>query len=175
MATFIGRRWLTDCDRGQADRVGAQAVVRPGFPEGSTRPALARDHDDQESPLMTDLTTQTMTEVLDLASLIAVQPQATVSRTALRADGARVVLFAFDVGQVLTEHTAAMPVLLQTLDGHLRIGAEGRTLDLVPGGIIHLDARLPHTVEALEPSRLMLTMLDARARPVNDSVCIGSD
>ncbi len=67
-----------------------------------------------------------------------------------------------------------MPVLLQALDGHLRVGAGGRTTDLVPGAVIHLDTRLPHTVEALAPSRLVLTMLDSRARPVHDGVGIGT-
>lgn len=104
-----------------------------------------------------------MTEVLDLTSKVEVQPESTVSRTALRGEGARVVLFAFDAGQELTEHTSALPVLLQALDGHLRITADGRAVDLVPGGLIHLGARLPHAVLAVEPSRLLLTMLDSRA------------
>lgn len=114
----------------------------------------------------------TMTDVADLAELITVQPEATVSRTVLRADGARVVLFAFDAGQVLTEHTAAMPVLLQVLDGRLRVSGGDRTVELVPGGLVHLDTRLPHSVVAEEPSRMVLTMLDRRARPVADPVGI---
>lgn len=111
----------------------------------------------------------TMTFMADVAELAPVQPESTVSRTVLKADGTRVVLFAFDAGQVLTEHTAAMPVLLQVLDGRLRIGGGGEFVELTPGGLVHLDTRLPHSVEALEPSRLLLTMLDARARPVADS------
>jgi len=103
-----------------------------------------------------------MTDVADLAPLVTVQPESTVSRTVLRAEGARVVLFAFDAGQVLTEHTAAVPVLLHVLDGHLRITADGRTVDLVPGGVVHLGTRLPHAVEAVVASRLALTMLDPR-------------
>jgi quercetin dioxygenase-like cupin family protein len=101
-------------------------------------------------------------EVTDVAHLVQVQEDSTVSRTVLKAEGVRVVLFAFDAGQVLTEHTAAMPVLLQTLDGHLRITADGRTVDLRPGDLVHLTTRLPHSVEAVIASRLMLTMIDAR-------------
>lgn len=104
-----------------------------------------------------------MTDLADLATLIEVAEDSTVSRTVLKAEGARVVLFAFDRGQELSEHTAAMPVLLQALDGRLRITAAGREVELVPGGVIHLGTRCPHTVVALEPSRLMLTMLDQRA------------
>jgi quercetin dioxygenase-like cupin family protein len=105
-----------------------------------------------------------MRELADVAGLIEIQTEATVSRTVLKAPGATVVLFSFDVGQVLSEHTAAMPVLLQVLDGHLRITADGRTIDLRPGGLVHLATRLPHAVEAIEPSRLLLTMLDPRQR-----------
>lgn len=105
-----------------------------------------------------------MHDLSDVGSLVEIQPEATVSRTVLQAEGARVVLFSFDAGQVLTEHTAAVPALLQVLDGHLRISADGRTVDLRPGGLVHLAARLPHAVEAVEPSRLQLTMLDPRVQ-----------
>ena len=115
------------------------------------------------------MTPTAMTYLEDLGSLVAVQEDATVSRTVLTADGARIVLFAFDAGQVLTEHTAAMPVLLQVLSGRLRVTGDGDTVDLVPGGVIHLDTRVPHTVVAVEPSRLALIMRDSRASPVHNS------
>lgn len=113
---------------------------------------------------MTDTaTTMTMADLEDLAPLVEIQAESTVSRTVLRAEGVRVVLFAFDAGQELTEHTAAMPVLLQTLEGALRITADDRTVDLRPGGVVHFSTRLPHAVQALEPSKLALFMLDRRA------------
>lgn len=104
------------------------------------------------------------TFVHDVASLAVVQPEGTLSRTVLRADGVRLVLFAFDAGQVLTEHTAAMPVLLQVLDGSLQVTAEGRDHELAPGGVLHLAPRVPHSVTALEQSHLLLTMIDARGK-----------
>lgn len=108
------------------------------------------------------MTAAPFTTLADLTELVQVQPESTVSRTVFRADGVRVVVFAFDEGQALTEHTAAMPVLLQVLSGALAITADGRTDDLVPGGLMHLDARVPHAVRASEPAILMLTMLDPR-------------
>jgi quercetin dioxygenase-like cupin family protein len=98
-----------------------------------------------------------------LAALIEVAPDSTVSRTVLRGEGARVVLFAFDAGQELSEHTAAVPILLQVLDGRLRVGADGEHVELVPGGVVHIGSRVPHDVLALEPSRMVLTMLDPRS------------
>lgn len=105
-----------------------------------------------------------MSYLPQVGSLVEVAPDAIVSRTVLAADGARLVLFAFDVGQELSEHTASMPVLLQVLDGRLSVSAGGRTEELQPGGVVHLSARLPHAVVALEPTRLLLTMLDPRAK-----------
>lgn len=108
------------------------------------------------------MTDSQMTDVADLASMIQVQPEATVSRTVLRAENAKIVLFAFDEGQELTEHTAAMPVLLQVLEGELRVTADGRDVTLLPGGVVHLTTRLPHAVYATKASKLALIMLDAR-------------
>ncbi len=104
----------------------------------------------------------TMTDLADLAATVEVQPDSTVSRTVMRAEGLRIVLFAFDTGQELTEHTAAVPVLLQLAEGRMTVTADGRTVELAPGGAIHLGARLPHALTALEPSKLVLAMLDPR-------------
>ena len=103
-----------------------------------------------------------MTFLPDLGELIEVNEDATVSRTVLKAEGARIVLFSFDAGQELSEHTAAMPVLIHLIDGRLRVTGGDETVELVPGGVVHLTTRLPHAIVALEPSRMVLTMLDAR-------------
>ena len=106
-------------------------------------------------------TASTLTFVDDVTALVAVQAESTVSRVVLREAGARVVLFAFDAGQELTEHTAAVPVLLQVLSGRLTVSAGGRTVDLRPGGLVHLTAHLPHAVVAHEPTVLQLILLQA--------------
>ena len=105
-----------------------------------------------------------MTDVQDIASMIQINEQATVSRTVMHCEGMRLVLFSFDKDEILSEHTAAMPVILQTLEGALEITADGRTVILRPGDVIHFGTRLPHAVRALEPSKLALFMLDLRER-----------
>jgi quercetin dioxygenase-like cupin family protein len=111
---------------------------------------------------MTEDQPATMTYLADVAALVDIADDSTVSRTVLKAEGTRLVLFSFDAGQELSEHTAAVPVLLQALDGLFEITADGQTVDLGPGDVIHLGARLPHSVVARAPSRLLLTMLDPR-------------
>jgi len=77
-----------------------------------------------------------MTDVQDIASMIQVNEGATVSRTVMHCEGMRLVLFSFDTDELLSEHTAAMPVILQTLEGALEITADGRTVILRPGDVI---------------------------------------
>lgn len=95
------------------------------------------------------------------ADLVSVAEASTVSRTIIKGDGVNLVLFAFDLGQELSEHTAAMPVLLQVLDGALEVTAASRTVVMTPGDVMYLPAREPHSVLAMEPSRLLLTMVVA--------------
>lgn len=95
----------------------------------------------------------------DVRKLIKVQDEATVSRTIMQQQGGNVVLFSFDAGQELSEHTAAMPVFVQTISGHLEVTGSGETVDLLPGGLVYFPTRLPHAVKAVEPSIMMLTMI----------------
>ena len=113
----------------------------------------------------TEVPTPIMTDLQDIASMIQVNEEATVSRTVMHAEGVRLVLFSFDKDEILSEHTAAMPVILHTLEGALEIEADGRTVVLKPGDVIHFGTRLPHAVRALEPSKLALYMLDRREGP----------
>ena len=100
----------------------------------------------------------------DLRALIEVTPASTVSTTVLTNEGVRIVLFSFDAGEELSEHTAAMPVLISVLDGALSITASGATMELRAGGVLSMATREPHSVVALEPTRMMLAMLDPRAK-----------
>ena len=70
----------------------------------------------------------------DVAQMVSVQPEATVSRTVMQTEGGNVVLFSFDAGQELSEHTAAMPVFVQPLSGRLLIsgGDEEHEAVLLP-------------------------------------------
>jgi len=100
-----------------------------------------------------------ITAVENIDALVVVEPGRRTSQVALSADGVRAVIFAFDTDAELTEHTAPGPIVVQALEGHLTFTAEGVTKHLRPGGILHLDARIPHSVLALEPSKMMLLLL----------------
>jgi quercetin dioxygenase-like cupin family protein len=95
----------------------------------------------------------------DIATEVEIPRDGTLSRVLYQDERLRLVVFAFDAGQELTEHTAAIPAVVQVLRGrlHLTLGAEEVTAD--PGSWIRMPAKLPHSVRALEPSVMLLTML----------------
>ena len=102
----------------------------------------------------------------DLGDMISFQEGSTVSRTVMQKAGGNVVLFSFDTGEELSEHTAAMPVFVQTLKGRLKVTGNGRTVELVPGGLAYFPTRIPHAIYAEEPSVMMLTMVT----PARDNI-----
>ena len=99
------------------------------------------------------------TFIPDLPGRAEAPERGTLSRV-LHEDGRlRLVLFAFDAGQELTEHTASVPAVLQVLSGRFRVTAGKDTFPMGPGAWLLLDAHEPHSLVAEEPSRLLLTML----------------
>lgn len=99
------------------------------------------------------------TVIPDVTAEIEIPADGTLSRVLFRDDVLRVVGFGFDVGQELTEHTAAVPAILQVVSGRFRVVLGGQALELGPDSWVHLPAHLPHSLEALEPSVLLLTLL----------------
>ncbi|TFB68440.1 hypothetical protein [Cryobacterium sp. Hz9] len=100
-----------------------------------------------------------LTHIADIRSDAAVEPGRLGHSTVLASPEVRVVVLTFEAGFVLKKHSALKILLMQALDGRLRVTASGQVTDLVPGALLRLDAGLEHEVEALEESRLMLTLI----------------
>jgi quercetin dioxygenase-like cupin family protein len=100
-----------------------------------------------------------VTFVPDVRAEAVVDPGRVGHTTVLSSPGVRVVVLTFEAGHVLKEHRAPKIVIMQALDGRLRITAGGQITELTPGALLRMDASLLHEVEALEESRLMLTMI----------------
>ncbi|MFE1290317.1 cupin domain-containing protein [Streptomyces sp. NPDC058751] len=101
------------------------------------------------------------TVITDLAAELPLPEDGTLSRVIHRDDRLRVVGFAFAEGEELTEHTSALPVVIQVVRGRLDLVLGDEKTEALPGCWIHLPARLPHTVRAIEPTVMLLTMLPA--------------
>lgn len=95
----------------------------------------------------------------DIQQEAVVQPDGILSRVLHNEGGVRVVIFAFDAGQELSEHTASRPAILQVLagTGALKLGAD--ECEARPGTWAYLPAGLVHAIRAESPLTLLLTLL----------------
>ena len=99
------------------------------------------------------------TLIADINDEVQVPPNGTLSRVLHRDPTVRLVAFALDAGQELTEHTAARPAVVQVISGRVEMGVEGGAFEMAPGAWLLLDAHQPHSLRALQPSTVLLTML----------------
>jgi len=101
------------------------------------------------------------TVIRDVNAEFGIPVAGTLSRVLYHDDQLRVVGFAFDTGQELTEHSSAVPVVIQVVRGRLELLLDGEKAEAGPGCWIYLPARMPHAVRAAEPTIMLLTMVPA--------------
>ncbi len=94
----------------------------------------------------------------NLLAEVEIPENGTLSRVVFNADGLRVVLFAFDTGEQLTDHAATVPAVVQVLKGRLEMTLGDEKVEIDPGSWVHMDAHLIHALVALEPSVVILTL-----------------
>jgi quercetin dioxygenase-like cupin family protein len=80
------------------------------------------------------------------------------TRTLMKYDDLRVVLTALQSGKCVPVHKTEGRVSVHMLSGHIRLGAFGRTFDMLPGSLLTLDPGAPHDIEALAESSYVLTI-----------------
>lgn len=107
------------------------------------------------------MTTAPTSQVLPVADLIAYQEGAVVSRQIVKAEAGNVTLFAFDLGQELSEHTAPFDALVHVLDGVVEVRISGKPNTLKAGEAIVMPANEPHALKALTRFKMLLTMIRA--------------
>ena len=109
--------------------------------------------------------------IQDIAAEVEIQSGAVVSKVIHRDDQLNVTVFGFDAGQELTEHRAARAAVVQVVSGRLRFTADGEELDAGPGFWLHMASETPHSLVAVEPTIMVLTLL----RPASQSPTTGPD
>lgn len=92
---------------------------------------------------------------------LPITAEATTSRTVVSNDAARVVAFAMDAGQELTDHSAARPVVVQVIEGRLTFTVAGQSHELDAGDVVYLAPGERHAVVALTPCRFVLVLVTA--------------
>jgi len=97
--------------------------------------------------------------VISLADEARFTPNGIVSRTILRTDNGRVVLFGFAAGQELTEHTTTQEALVQILSGECEFSLAGQPHALKAGDLLFMPRNLAHAVKATTQFSMLLTLI----------------
>jgi len=98
-------------------------------------------------------------QMFDLTAEIQVNTDAIVSKTLRKSAELNLTLFAFDKGQGLSGHSSPMDAYVHILLGKMDITVGGESFTLSTGQLIFMPATIPHALEALEPSKMLLTMV----------------
>ncbi len=100
-------------------------------------------------------------QVLNLVEMVNYQEGAVVSRQITKAESGNVTLFAFDMEQGLSEHTAPYDALVHILEGEAEVTISGQPFQLKAGSVIIMPANEPHALKAMQKFKMLLTMIRA--------------
>ncbi len=98
-------------------------------------------------------------QIQDLINDIQVNPGAIVSKTLRKSPNMNLTLFGFDAGQALSGHSSPMDAYVQILTGKMDITIAETTQTVGVGQLILMPAGINHALEALEPTKMLLTMV----------------
>ncbi|WP_286877623.1 cupin domain-containing protein [Methanosaeta sp. UBA458] len=94
-----------------------------------------------------------------LEDLVAYQDGSVVSREIIHKSTGTATIFAFDIGQGLSEHTAPFDALVNIVDGEVEITISGKAYRLAKGDCIILPAGEPHALKAISRFKMLLVMI----------------
>ena len=103
--------------------------------------------------------------MLDLGGIVtelhgaSARGQARRGVTLLKQGGLSLVLTHLHAWATLQEHAAPGVATVQVLDGHVRLGVGDESLDVPAGRLVAFNAGVRHSVEALEDSTLLVTLM----------------
>ncbi len=84
-----------------------------------------------------------------------------VSKIIIRNEKGNVTLFAFDKGELLSEHTAPFDAIVEVVDGLADVIIDGQSNIVRAGETIIMPANIPHAIVAVEQFKMLLIMIKA--------------
>lgn len=86
-------------------------------------------------------------------------PDSILSRTIYQDDSIKTILFGFQPGQELSQHTASVPAILQFVKGDATVilGEERQTAQ--SGSWVYIPANLSHSIQAESETLMLLTLV----------------
>ena len=100
-----------------------------------------------------------MVEPIILKDYIEYSSGSVVSKTLKQNPAGTITLFAFDIGQELSEHSAPFDAVVQIIEGEGHFIIAGEDHNLTEGQLIIMPANVPHAVRAKQRFKMLLTML----------------
>lgn len=88
-----------------------------------------------------------------------IQPDSIISRTFYKGDRLNAILFGFDTGQELSEHTSSQAAIIQIINGNASVTLGDDQHELSAGAWVRMPATLKHSIHAKTPLIMMLLML----------------
>jgi quercetin dioxygenase-like cupin family protein len=100
-------------------------------------------------------------KALDTKTLVEYSADSIVSKTLIDTKAGTITLFAFDVGQGLSEHAAPYDAVVQIIDGDAEITIGGNAVHASEGDMVVMPANIPHALQAVSRFKMLLTMIRA--------------
>lgn len=97
--------------------------------------------------------------MLRLQDVVEYKPASITTCHLMQTTGGQITLFAFDAGEGLSPHTAPCDALVQVLDGEIEFTLNGEQLRMKCGDCVRMTTGAPHSVQAITPAKMMLTLL----------------
>lgn len=89
----------------------------------------------------------------------AFPPDSILSRTIYQDERIKTILFGFQPGQELSEHTAAVPALLHFIKGDAKLVIANDTKSAQAGTWARIPPEVPHSIQAHEETLMLLYLL----------------
>ena len=101
-----------------------------------------------------------LSEAVNLAGLVNIEPGKIISRTFVQRPEVTVTLFSFGAGEGVSTHSAPGDAIVQILEGEAKITIGGNPLIAKTGDIVVMPANIPHAVEADQDFKMLLTVVN---------------
>jgi quercetin dioxygenase-like cupin family protein len=99
------------------------------------------------------------TYIADLAKQVDIPTDGILSRTLYNDEHVKVVVFGFDAGQELSEHTVSTPAILHIIQGEADLTLGDDSMEAQAGAWVRMPSELRHSVQARTPVVMLLLMM----------------
>ena len=83
----------------------------------------------------------------------------TKTTTLAKTDRLELIRLVVPAGKEIPTHKAPGVITVQCLEGQISFTADGKTVDLTAGQLLHLTAGAPHALKGIKDSSILVTLL----------------